>query len=121
MLARGIYNEDQEDRSKRDWMRLLGISKTGVDTVLKRAGIKRIAYTVKEEVNSQREARQRAREHGAKIIAAEIDGGLALYDAALDIPQDSAVILQPTARHEVVSDEKQIIKTPAKSTSAASP
>ncbi|MCY3781782.1 MAG: hypothetical protein OXG78_15820 [Chloroflexi bacterium] len=118
MLARGIYNEDQENRSKREWMRMLGISKTGVHTVLKRAGIQRRPYTVKEEVNSQREARERARELNAKIIAAEVDGAHQLNDAAMDLPQNSAVILQPTAEHTIVSDDKQIVKAPPAKSSA---
>ena len=118
MLARGIYDEDQEKRSKREWARLLGISKSNVRDALTRAGIQRHAYTTREEVNSQREARERARELGAKIIAAEVDGAHQLYDAAMDIPQNSAVILQPTAEHTIVSDEKQIVKAPAKSQAA---
>ena len=119
MLARGIYDADPEDRSMREWMRLLGISKGSVDTVLQRAGIERTAYTVKKKVNSQREARHQARELGAKIIAAEVDGSHETYDASMDIPQDSTVFLQPTARHQVVSDEKQIVKAAAAAPSLA--
>ncbi len=55
---------------------------------------------------------------GAKIIAAQVDGIHGAYDAALDISPNSAVILQPTARLEIVSDEKQNIRAPAKSSSA---
>ena len=39
-------------------------------------------------------------------------GGYKPYEAAMDIPQGSVAILQPPARHEIVSDEKQIIKAP---------
>ena len=112
MLARAIYDDDPQDRGKRKWAPQLGISHSSVLKVLQRAGIKRTAYTIKEEVDSQREAKDRAREMGAKIIGVEVDGAYQRYDAAMDIPQDSMVILQPPARHEIISDEKQIVKAP---------
>ena len=112
MMARGIYDADPEDRGKRKWAPLLGISPSSVPKVLLRAGIKRTAYTIREEVSSQREAKERAREQGAKIVGVEVDGGYQRYDTAMDIPQDSVVILQPPAKHEIISDEKQIVKAP---------
>jgi len=110
LLARGIYDDDPEDRSKREWVRLLGISKGSVNTVLQRAGIQRRPYIIKEEVNSQREARERARELNAKIIAAEVDGHHQNFDATLDISPQSTMFYQPTAEHTIVSDDKQIVK-----------
>ncbi len=74
LLARGIYDADPEDRSKAEWAQLLGISSSSVDATLKRAGIERGAYTEREEVSSQREAKDRARELGAKIVGVEVDG-----------------------------------------------
>ena len=121
LLARGIYESDPEDRSKREWARLLGISKANVGDTLKRAGIQRRAYIKREEVNSQREAKDRARELGAKIVAVEVDGAHELYDAAMEINQGSVVLLQPTALHEIVSDEKQIIKAAAAKPSITAP
>ena len=121
LLARGIYESDPEDRSKREWARLLGISKANVGDTLKRAGIQRRAYIEREEVNSQREAKDRARELGAKIVAVEVDGAHELYDAAMEINQGSVVLLQPTALHEIVSDEKQIIKAAAAKPSITAP
>ena len=112
LLARSIYDADPQDRSKAEWTQLLGISKASVDVALKRAGIKRTAYTEKQEVGSQREAKDRARELSAKIVGVEVDGGYLPYDAAMDIPEGSVAILQPPAKHEIVSDEKQIIKAP---------
>ena len=112
LLARGIYDADPEDRSKREWARLLGISKASVADTLKRAGIKRRADILRVEVDSQRDAKDQARERGAKILGIEADGHYKPYEAAMDIPQGSVAILQPPARHEIVSDEKQIIKAP---------
>ena len=112
-LARGIYDADPEDRSKTEWARLLGISKASVDATLKRAGIKRTPHIHKEEVGSKRDALDRARELGAKIVGVEVDGTHLPYDAAMDIPHGSVAIFQPPAQHEVFSDEKQIIKAPA--------
>ena len=44
--------------ARNEWLRLLGISRSNVRAaLLQRAGIQRHAYTVKEEVNSQREAK----------------------------------------------------------------
>ena len=121
MLARGIYDAEPEDRSKREWAQLLGISRSSVPKTLHRAGIKRTAYTEKHEVNSQREAKDKARELGAKIVAVEVDGAHELYDAAMEINQGSVVVLQPTALHEIVSDEKQIIKAAATKPSITAP
>ena len=119
LLARGIYDADPEDRSKREWSRLLGISDGSVDAVVNRAGIQRHPYKQQEPVNSQRQAKDRARELGAKILAVEVDGAHVDYDAAMEISEGSVMIVQPTARHEIVSDEKQIIKAaPAKATAA---
>ena len=118
LLARGIYDADREDRSKREWARLLGVSKASVNTVLQRAGIQRRAFIVKKEVNSHREARERARKLGAKIIAAEVDGRHETYNTALDISQKSTMFFQPTAEHTIVSDEKQKIKALPQSSSA---
>ena len=112
LLARGIYDADPEDRSKREWARLLGISKASVDITLKRAGIQRKAHTIKEEVDSQRGAKDRARELGAKIVGVEVDGGYQPYDAAMHIDEGTVAIFQPTAEHEVFADEKQVIKAP---------
>ena len=112
LLARGIYDADPEDRSKREWARLLGISKASVADTLKRAGIKRRADILRVEVDSQGDAKDQARELGAKILGIEADGHYKPYEAAMDIPQGSVAILQPPARHEIVSDEKQIIKAP---------
>ena len=112
LLARGIYESDPEDRSMREWARLLGISKANVGAALTRAGIQRSAYTEREEVNSKREALDLARAHGAKIVGVEVDGGYLPYDAAMDIPKGSLAIFQPPAKHEIVSDEKQIVKAP---------
>ena len=112
MLARAIYDADQEDRGKREWARLLGICKSSVRRTLNRAGIECTADTVRVEVDSQRDAKDQARERGAKILGIEADGHYKPYEAAMDIPQDSVAILQPPARHEIVSDEKQIIKAP---------
>ncbi len=114
LLARGIYDKEPEDRGKAKWAPELGISISSVDTTLQRAGIKRTAYTIEEEVDSQREAKDRAREHGAKIVGVKVDGGYLPYDAAMDISPGTVLILQPPAKHEIVSDEKQIIKAPAK-------
>ena len=120
LLARGIYEADPEDRSKTVWARLLGMSKSSVGNILKRAGIERTAYTTRAEVDSVRDARDLARELGAKIRGVEVDGVYQQYDIAMDIPQGSAVILQPPSRHEIVSDEKQIIwKDPATGTKPA--
>ena len=83
-----------------------------MDDTLKRTGIKRRAYTKREEVDSKRDAKDRARELGAKIVGVEVDGGYLPYDAAMDISDGSFVILQPPAQHEIVSDEKQIVKAP---------
>ena len=121
LLARGIYNADPEDRSKAEWARVIGISKPSVNATLKRAGIERRAYTEREEVSSQREAKDKARERGAKIVAVEVDGSHFPYDAAMDIPPDSSVILQPPAKHEIVSDEKQIVTAPAAKPSITAP
>ena len=107
-----IYAADPEDRSKREWERLLGISDSSVRRTLNRAGIECTADTVRVEVDSQREAKDQARERGAKILGIEAEGHYKPYEAAMDIPQDSVAILQPPARHEIVSDEKQIIKAP---------
>ena len=112
MLARGIYDAGPEDRSKRESAWLLGISESSVDATLKHAGIKRTAYTEEQEGNSQREAKGRARELGAKIVGVEVDGSYHPYDAAMDIPKGSLAIFQPPAKHEIVSDEKQIVKAP---------
>ena len=112
----GIYDADPEDRSKREWARLLGISKASVADTLKRAGIKRRADILRVEVDSQGDAKDQARELGAKILGIEADGHYKPYEAAMDIPQGSVAILQPPARHEIVSDEKQIIKAPPANT-----
>ena len=112
LLARGIYDADPEDRSKREWERLLGISDSSVRDTLNRAGIECTADTVRVEIDSQRDAKDQARERGAKILGIEADGHYKPYEAAMDIPQGSVAILQPPARHEIVSDEKQIIKAP---------
>ena len=112
LLARGIYNADPQDRGKAEWARLLGISRSSVPKTLQRASIERRAYTKKEEMDSQREAKDRARELGAKIVGVELDGSYLPYDAAMDIPQGSKAIFQPPAKHEIVSDEKQIVKAP---------
>ena len=121
LLARGIYGADPEDRSKREWAWLLGISESSVDATLKRASIERRAYTEREEVSSQREAKDRARELGAKIVGLEVDGSYLPYDAAMDIPQGSLAIFQPPAKHEIVSDEKQIVKAPPAKPSIPAP
>ena len=71
-------------------------------------------------MDSPREAKDRARELGAKIVGLEVDGGYQRYDAAMDIPQDSKVIYQPPAKHEIISDEKQIVKAPPPKTRPAS-
>ena len=63
-------------------------------------------------MDSHREARDRARELGAKIFGVEVDGGYLPYDAATDIADGGFVILRPPAEHIIVSDEKQIIKAP---------
>ena len=60
---------------------------------LKCAGIQRRAYTKREEVDSQRDAKDRARELGAKIVGVEVDGIHLPYDAAMDIPQGSVAVL----------------------------
>ena len=112
MLARGIYDADPQDRSKREWAWLLGISESSVDATLKRAAIKRTAYTEEKEVDSQREAKDWARELGAKIVGLEVDGGYLPYDAAMDIREGTIAIFQPPAKHEIVSNEKQIVKAP---------
>ena len=112
LLARGIYDADPEDRSKREWERLLGISDSSVRRTLNRAGIECRADTVRVEVASQRDAKDLARERGAKILGIEAEGGYKPYEATMDIPQGSVAILQPPARHEIVSDEKQIINAP---------
>ena len=112
LLARGIYNAEPEDRSKREWARLLGISEGSVDITVKRAGIQRRADTKEVVVDSERDAKDQARALGAKIVGVKVDGGYQQYDAPMDIPQGSVVVLQPPARHEIVSDEKQIIKAP---------
>ena len=115
LLARGIYDADPEDRSKREWARLLGISKASVADTLKRAGIKRRANILRIEVDSQRHAKEQARELGAKIMSVEVGGAHLPYNVAMEIPAGTVAVLQPTAIHEIVSDEKQIIKaTPAK-------
>ena len=64
-------------------------------------------------MDSQRDAQDQARELGAKIVGVELDGGHQRYDAAMDISEGNYVILQPPARHEIVSDEKPAIKAPA--------
>ena len=112
LLARGIYDADPEDRSKREWARLLGMSKASVADTLKRAGIERTADILRVEVDSERDAKDQARELGAKIVAVEANGVHLPYEAAMDIPQGSVAVLQPPARHEIVSDEKQIINAP---------
>ena len=121
MLARGIYDAGPEDRSKRESAWLLGISESSVDATLKHAGIKRTAYTEEQEGNSQREAKGRARELGAKIVGVEVDGSYHPYDAAMDIPKGSLAIFQPPAKHEIVSDEKQIVKAPPAKPSITAP
>ena len=112
LLARGIYDADPEDRSKAEWAWLLGISEPSVDASLKRAGIQRTAYTIMEEVASQREVKDRARELRAKIVGVEVNGSYLPYDAAMDISLVSVATFQPPAKHEIVSDEKQIVKAP---------
>ena len=112
LLARGIYNADDEDRSKREWARLLGISESDVNTVLARAHIGRRAYTVKEKVGSQREIRDRAQELGAKIVRVEIDGSRQRYTKDLDITTGSLATFQPVAKHEICSDQQQFAKAP---------
>ena len=86
--------------------------------MLQRAGIQRRAFIIKEEVNSQREARELSRKLGAKIIAAEVDGRHEAYNTALDISQNSTMFFQPTAEHTIVSDEMQKIKALPQSSSA---
>ena len=116
ILARGIYDADPKDRSKREWARSLGISKASVPATLRRASIKRKTDTIREEVNSTREALDLAREHRAKIMGVEAGGGYMPFDAAMDISDGSVAILQPTAQHEIVSDEKTVVTSaPAKS------
>ena len=83
-----------------------------MDITLKRAGIERKAHTIKEEVDSQRGAKDRARELGAKIVGVEVDGGYQPYDAAMHIDKGTVAIFQPTAEHEVFADKKQVIKAP---------
>ena len=112
LFSRAIFNVDQEDRSKREWARQLGISKPSVRRTLERAGIQCRADTKEVVVDSERDAKDQARALGAKIVGVEVDGGYQRYDAPMDIPQGSVVVLQPPARHEIVSDEKQIIKAP---------
>ena len=112
LLARGIYDDDPEDRTKAEWSRLLGISEPNVNTVLQRAGIRREAITLREKMSSQRQAKDRARDLGAKIIGIEVDGSYQRYDAAMDLPPDTTVILQPPAKHEIISDNKPIIPAP---------
>ena len=121
LLARGIYEADPEDRSKREWAGLLGISKASVNITLKRAGIERKAHTIKEEVDSQRGAKDRARELGAKIVGVEVDGGYQPYDAAMPIDQGTVAIFQPTAEHEIFADEKQIVTAPGAKPSITAP
>ena len=116
LLARGIYDADPRDRSKTEWARRLGNSEANVDAILKRAGIQRTSYTIKKEVDSQRDARNMARKHGAKITGIEVNGVHKPYEAAMDIPEGSRVILQPPARHEIVSEEKPSIKSPPRNT-----
>ena len=78
MLARGIYDAEPEDRSKREWAQLLGISKVkcaqNIDTapVLKR---KAAYHREARSEFSTRAPRIEARELGAKIVAVEVDGG----------------------------------------------
>ena len=115
MFARGFYDEDPEDRAQTEWMRLTGMSKGSINTVLRRAGILRTAYTMQVEVDSSQDALDQAREQGAKIMGVEVDGGYLPFDAAMDIPQGSKAILQPPAQHKIVSDDKVVIASaPAK-------
>ena len=111
----------RKDRSKREWAWLLGISESSVDATLKRAAIKRTAYTEEKEVDSQREAKDWARELGAKIVGLEVDGGYQPYDAAMDIREGTIAIFQPPAKHEIVSNEKQIVKAPPAKPTITSP
>ena len=112
MLAHGLYADDPQDHGKTTWARLLGIIRSSVPKALQRAAIERKAYTIREEVSSQRQAKDLARDQGAKIIGVEVDGGHQRYDAAMVIPQGSLAILQPPAKHRIISDEKQIVKAP---------
>lgn len=114
ILARGIYDADPQDRGKAKWAPDLGIGKSSVNATLRRGGIKRTAYTIREEVDSQREAKDKARDLGAKIVAIEVDGSYLAYDAAMVISPGTVVIYQPPAKHEAIGDEKQVVTAPAK-------
>ena len=107
--------------AKAEWARLLGISRPSVPKTLQRASIERRAYTKKEEMDSQREAKDRARELSAKIVGIEVDGGYQPYDAAMHIHEGTIAIFQPTAEHEVFADQKQVIKAPPAKPSIAAP
>ena len=112
LLARGIYDADPEDRSKAEWARLLGISESSVPAALERAGIRRIAYTVEVTVDSTREAREQARQRNAKIGGVKMNGVYQLFEAEMEIPRGTQIILQPLSRHEIISDKKQALKSP---------
>ena len=117
LLARGIYDADPEDRSKAEWARLLGISEPSVHDTLTRASIQRIAYTDEVTVSSERDAREQARKRNAMITGVKVDGVYQKYDAAMGIPKGSVVMLQPPSRHEIISNEKQALKSPPANTS----
>ena len=97
--------------AKRNGRAFLGLARQVCLAALKRAGIQRTAYTLRVEVDSERDALDQARKNSAMITGVEVDGVYQRYEAAMDISEGSVVMFQPPSRHEIISDEKQIIKS----------
>ena len=113
--ARAIFDADPKARSRSQWAEQLGISKASVGDALDRAGIRRTPYTEKINVTSKHDLLTQARQRNVRIMAVGSDGGYQPYDAAMDITDGMTAFLQPTAKHEIVSDEQPILKpAPAK-------
>ena len=113
--ARAIFAADGKNRSRSQWSELLGISKGSVGTVLYRAGIKRTARTKEVTATSKRELLAKAAKEKARIMRVETDEGSQTFDAAMEITGAVIATLQPTAEHEIISDEQPEIRpTPAK-------
>lgn len=114
-MARAIFESDNENRSRSQWAKLLGISATGVGDVLDRAGIKRTPNIKTVKATSKRDLLSKARKDKARIMSVETDDGKQRFDAAMEIKGEVTATLQPPAEHEIISDQQpEVQPTPAK-------
>ena len=113
--AHAIFEADGKKRSRSQWAKLLGISKGSVGKVLECANIKRTPVIKTVTARSKRELLTKARKENARIMDVETGEGKQPFDAAMDFRGEVTATLQPTAEHELISNEQPEIRpTPAK-------